>query len=87
MDVKQSEEYRNAVINSAKGWVKGEYSIDNQMEIIVIADYYGIKLPLYFHNFMFSTDPNHVFATGAHKSILKKLGKIAEAIKEKEGMI
>lgn len=84
MDIQQCEDYKSAVVASAKSWVTGYHSIDNQMEILIIADYYGVELPMYFHHFKFSNNPNHVCATGAHKSILKKLEKLSKVIKANE---
>ncbi len=84
MNIEQSEEYRKAVIASAKEWVMEEHPIGSQMEIIVIADHYGVDLPLYFKHFRYSNEPNHVCATGCHKWILAKLEKLANEIKKQE---
>lgn len=83
MTTEQAMNYEKIVIDSAKDWVNGESTIGNQMELVMIADHYGVKLPACMYHFMYSDNPNHVCATGAHKTIYKTLDKLATAIKIK----
>lgn len=84
-NIKDVEAYQKSVISSAAEWVKGHSSIDNQEEIVIIADHYGIKLPSAFCNFQKSSDPFSASVCGASKTILKTLGKLAKKIVETEG--
>ena len=80
MNVQEMINYQNAVIESAKDWVKGEAAIDGQEELILIADHYNVRLPVCMKHFQYSEAPNWLCATGAHKTILKTLDKLKEAI-------
>lgn len=86
MTTAQAIEYENAVIASAKDWIKGETDIGNQMELCVIAEHYGVRLPACMYHFQYSNNPNHVCATGAHRTIYKVLDKLVAAIKTKENI-
>lgn len=81
MTTEKSIEYEKVVIESAKDWINGEASIGNQIELIMIADHYGVKLPACMHHFQYSNDPNQVCATGAFKTIYKTMNKLAAAIR------
>lgn len=81
MTTEQTMNYERIVIDSAKDWINGEAAIGNQMELVVIADHYGVKLPACMYHFQYSENPNHVCATGAFKTIYKMLDKLAAAIK------
>lgn len=72
--------YERVVIDSAKDWINGEATIGNQMELVMIADHYGVRLPACMYHFQYSENPNHVCATGAFKTIYKTLDKLAAAI-------
>lgn len=80
MTINESEKYRAAIIRSAPEWARGENTIGSQEELCIIADYYGVTLPRYMEHFRYSNSPNHVSATGAHKGILRTLGKLRVAI-------
>ena len=81
MTTEQAMNYERIVIDSAKDWINGEADIGNQMELVMIADYYGVRLPACMYHFQYSENPNHVCATGAFKTIYKTLDKLAAAIK------
>ena len=91
MTIPEAEAYRVAVIRSAADWARGESTIDNQEELCVIADYYGVDLPLYMRHFLYSNGPDHVSASGApasvFKGILRTLKKLQAAILKKEERI
>lgn len=80
MTVEQAMNYERVVIDSAKDWINGEATIGNQMELVMIADHYGVRLPACMYHFQYSENPNHVCATGAFKTIYKTLDKLAAAI-------
>lgn len=80
MTIQQSIAYQAAVIASAPEWEKGESAIGNQEDLVLIADHYGVRLPACMRHFLYSRNPNHVSATGAHKTILKTLDKLRAAI-------
>ena len=80
MIVEQAISYERIVIDSAKDWINGEATIGNQMELVMIADHYGVRLPVCMYHFQYSENPNHVCATGAFKTIYKTLDKLAAAI-------
>lgn len=86
MNTKQAVDYEKIVLASAKDWVNGEADIGNQMELLMIAEHYGVKLPACMYHFQYSNDPNHVCATGAFKTIYKTLDKLAAAIRKAENM-
>lgn len=86
MNTKQAVDYEKIVLASAKDWVNGEADIGNQMELLMIAEHYGVKLPACMYHFQYSNDPNHVCATGAFKTIYKMLDKLAAAIRKAENM-
>lgn len=80
MTEEQAMNYERVVIDSAKDWINGEATIGNQMELVMIADHYGVRLPACMYHFQYSENPNHVCATGAFKTIYKTLDKLAAAI-------
>lgn len=80
MTAEQAMNYERVVIDSAKDWINGEATIGNQMELVMIADHYGVRLPACMYHFQYSENPNHVCATGAFKTIYKTLDKLAAAI-------
>ena len=80
MTAEQAMNYERVVIDSAKDWINGEATIGNQMELVMIADHYGVRLPACMYHFQYSENPNHVCATGALKTIYKTLDKLAAAI-------
>lgn len=80
MTAEQAMNYERVVIDSAKDWINGEPTIGNQMELVMIADHYGVRLPACMYHFQYSENPNHVCATGAFKTIYKTLDKLAAAI-------
>lgn len=84
MTIQESENYRLAVIDSAKTWVLGKTSIDNQMELMIIADHYNINLPACVKHFYCSNNPDHVSASGAFKSIQRVLSQLKAAILKQE---
>ena len=86
MTTEQSMQYEDRVLESAKEWVNGESSIDNQVELIMIAEKYKVKLPACMYHFRYSNNPNEVCLTGASKTIYKTMSKLAKAICEAEGM-
>lgn len=86
MTTKQAIDYEKAVLASAKEWVNGETDIGSQMELLMIAEHYGVKLPACMYHFQYSNDPNHVCATGAFRTIYKTLDKLAAAIRKAENM-
>lgn len=86
MNTKQAVDYEKIVLASAKDWVNGEADIGNQMELLMIAEHYGVKLPACMYHFQYSNDPNHVCTTGAFKTIYKTLDKLAAAIRKAENM-
>lgn len=85
MTTQEAERYYAAIVISAKDWARGLHTIDSQMELCVIAEHYGVELPLYAKHFRFSNNPDHVNATGAHRGLLRTLGKLRNAILKKEG--
>lgn len=86
MNTKQAVDYEKIVLASAKDWVNGEMDIGNQMELLMIAEHYGVKLPACMYHFQYSNDPDHVCATGAFKTIYKTLDKLAAAIRKAENI-
>lgn len=84
MTTTQAIEYEKIVINSAKDWINGKASIDNQLELALIADHYNVTLPACMYHFQHSNNPDHVCATGAFKTIYKTLEKLAQAIRAEE---
>ena len=80
MTAEQAMNYERVVIDSAKDWINGEATIGNQMELVMIADHYGVRLPACMYHFQYSENPNHVCATGAFKTIYRTLDKLAAAI-------
>lgn len=80
MTAEQAMNYERVVIDSAKDWINGEADIGNQMELVMIAEHYGVRLPACMYHFQYSENPNHVCATGAFKTIYKTLDKLAAAI-------
>ena len=86
MTTEQAMKYEDRVLESAKEWVNGESSIDNQYELVMIAEKYKVKLPTCMHHFRYSNNPNEVSATGAFKTIFKTMSKLAKAICEVEGI-
>lgn len=80
MTTQQTIDYENKVIESAKGWITGGESIDNQMELVMIAEHYNIKLPSYCYHFKYSNNPNDLCCTGAHRSLYKLLDKLKAKI-------
>ncbi len=84
MTILEAEKYRAAIIRSASDWARGAGSIDNQEELCVIADYYGVHLPLYTRHFRYSNGPGHVAAAQASKGILRTIQKLQTAILRKE---
>lgn len=86
MNITQAIEYEKAVLASAKEWTNGETDIGNQRELYIIAAYYRVNLPACMYHFQYSNSPNHVCATGAHKTIMKTLDKLAAAIRKAENI-
>lgn len=84
MTAAQTIEYEKIVINSAKDWINGEASIDNQFELVLIAEHYNVTLPACMYHFQYSNSSDHVCATGAFKTIYKTLEKLAQAIRAEE---
>ena len=80
MTAEQAMNYERVVIDSAKDWINGEATIGNQMELVMIADHYGVRLPACMYHFQYSENPNHLCATGAFKAIYRTLDKLAAAI-------
>lgn len=77
MNVQESMKYTQSIIDSAIDWVSGDAPIHNEVELLIIADHYGVNLPACMHHFRYSNNPNHACATGAHKTI----GKVLERLK------
>lgn len=86
MTTKEAMNYEEAVLTSAKEWVKGEASIEHENELCILAEYYKIKLPACMHHFLYSHSPDHFCATGAYKTIMKTLDKLAAAIRKAENI-
>lgn len=86
MTTEQAIKYEDEVIESAKEWIYGENSIDNQIELLMIAEYYNVRLPSCCHHFIYSDSPNDLCATGAFKTLYKVLDKLKNAIIKKEGL-
>lgn len=84
MTTEEAMQYELDVINSGKYWVEGKSSINNRCELLILAEHFNIKLPVCMSRFEYSTSPNDVCATGAHKTIFKVLDKLAIAIKTSE---
>lgn len=85
MTTQEYERQYAAITISAKDWVRGLHAIDSQMELCMTAQQYGVELPLYARHFRSSNSPDHVKATGAHRGLLRTLGKLKKAIIKKEG--
>lgn len=85
MNYKDSEEYRQKVIDSALDWAKGVSPISNQEELVIIADHYNVSVPRYTCNFIKSDNPDTVTATGSYKGLLKLLQRLKQKILRKEG--
>lgn len=83
MTIKQTEAWQKAVINSAYKWVNGEAAISSQEELVVIADYFGVKLPKRCDKFCYSNNPDHLVCYSAAKIIHNTLDKLATAIKSR----
>lgn len=81
MTAEQAMNYERVVIDLAKDWINGEATIGNQMELVMIADHYGVRLPACMYHFQYSENPNHVCTTGAFKTIYKTMDKLAVAIR------
>lgn len=86
MNTQQAMAYHKAVIESAKDWVNGNSCIGNQEELVIIADYYKVKLPKAMRHFQYSNNPNEVCLTGAPKTIYDTMGKLERAIRKAENM-
>lgn len=84
MNTQQALQWESDVIASAKQWLTGDSSIDNQHELLVLAEYYKVKLPSCMYHFRYSRSPNDVCASGALKTIYRTMDKLATAIKKRE---
>jgi hypothetical protein len=87
MTTHEAIDYEKAVINSAKGWVNGEVGIDNQMELLMISEHYGINTPYYCQYFRYSNSPIDLCCTEEHKSLYKLLDRLKAKIIEVEQII
>lgn len=85
MTTQEAERQYAVIAISAKDWARGLHTIDSQMELYMIGQQYGVELPLYARHFRSSNSPDHVKATGAHRGLLRTLGKLKTAIIKKEG--
>ena len=86
MTTVEAMKYEEFILESAKKWVNGESSIDNQVDLVMIAEKYNVKLPACMHHFRYSNNPNEVCLTGAAKTIYKTMSKLAKAICRAEGI-
>lgn len=86
MNTKQALQWEKDVLESAKLWVNGESCIGSQYELVLIAEKYHVKLPQCMHHFIYSNSPDHVKLTGAHKTVMKTLAKLAISICKSEGI-
>lgn len=84
MNAQEAIKYTKAVIDSAVEWVNGDAPIHSEIELLIIADHYGVNLPACMHHFRYSNSPNHACATGAHKTVSKVLNKLKVAIITKQ---
>lgn len=80
MTTQQAISYEQAIIDSGMEWVNGESTIDGVEELAILAGNYGVRLPACMYHFVRSDNPNHVSATGAHKTIIKVLDRLKNAI-------
>lgn len=83
MNISEAKDYESILAAAAQDWVNGNASIDNKEELAIIASHYGVDLPSSARYFVASDGPNHVKAVTAHKSLLKLLGTLKTAIKQK----
>lgn len=79
----EAKKYQSSILASAMDWANGQHTIDAE-EVVFLADYYGVNLPLYFNHFIYSYAPGHVCADRAHKGILRTLESLERAIRGKE---
>lgn len=80
MTTSEAINYENKVLEAAKEWVHGNNSIDNTIELAIIAEHYNVKLPACMHHFQYSDSPGAACCTGAYKTIFKVLDKLKNAI-------
>lgn len=83
MNTEQAINYEKAVVNSALEWVSGNSEINGIIELLLIASAYKINLPKCSYHFQYSENPNHLCATGGHKTLFKTLDKLKAAIQSK----
>jgi len=84
MNIEQVENRNNAIIQNAIEWANKRDCLPlEQLDIVVIADYYKIKIPSCFCNFVHSDNVNHIKTYGSEKTIFKTMDKIRNKILEK----
>ncbi|MBN3375733.1 hypothetical protein CF087_17860 [Clostridium botulinum] len=83
MNVEQVEKMNKSILENAIDWANNRDCLPlEQYDIIVIGEYYKIKIPSCFHNFVCSENPNHIETYGAEKTIYKTLDKIVKHIQK-----
>ena len=83
MNIEQIENRNKSIINNAIEWANNRECLPlEQLDIVVIGEYYNIRIPKCFHNFVYSENPNHAKVCGSEKTIFKTLDKIKSTITE-----
>lgn len=83
MTIHECDKYQSSILASAIDWANGQHTIDAE-EVVFLADYYGVTIPLYFEHFRYSSAPGNICLDGAHKGILRTLERLEKAIRIKE---
>lgn len=81
LNIEQVENRNESIIENAKLWANNEECLPIEpLDIIILGDYFKIKIPSCFHHFVRSECPTTVRASGAFKTIYKVLDKIQQAL-------
>lgn len=82
MSIEQIEKRNQDIIRNAKLWAtEKECDALRQLDIAILGEYLGIRIPKCFDKFVCSKNRNHAEIFGAERSIFKTLDRIAELLR------
>ena len=77
MNIKQIKKRNKSIIDNAKKWANNENCLPlYQLDVAILGEVLGVRIPKCFHRFHYSEEPTHIKTTGADKTIWKTLDKI-----------
>lgn len=81
MTTEEVEKLNNNILENAIDWANERDCLPlEQYDIVVLGEYYHVRIPKCFNKFVSSTNPNCIRLSGAEKTIYKTLDKIRKAI-------